>query len=170
MSTIFREEMLNGKMAKSHWLNAVWNAPNTTVTGWKRKGKMKQEVRNVGKFSASTPSSCSNYLLYSSVTSIKTISIMRLINRELLRHLSTVTVAQSNWLHKNQTAGARFLTYNPFFLFQIVQNSLHRLEHMLFSSVDVKLFRNVNQDTKYCIYSLNMICMVSHSSMITIIY
>ena len=33
---------------------------------------MKQEVRNVGKFSASTPSSGSNYLLYSSVESIKT--------------------------------------------------------------------------------------------------
>ena len=33
---------------------------------------MKQEIRNVGKFSASTPSSGSNYLLYSSVESIKT--------------------------------------------------------------------------------------------------
>ena len=33
---------------------------------------MKQGVRNVGKFSASTPSSGSNYLLYSSVESIKT--------------------------------------------------------------------------------------------------
>ena len=32
---------------------------------------MKQEVRNVGKVSASTPSSGSNYLLYSSVESIK---------------------------------------------------------------------------------------------------
>ena len=32
---------------------------------------MKQEVRNVGKFSASTLSSGSNYLLYSSVESIK---------------------------------------------------------------------------------------------------
>ena len=32
---------------------------------------MKQEVRNVGKLSASTPSSGSNYLLYSSVESIK---------------------------------------------------------------------------------------------------
>ena len=30
---------------------------------------MKQEVRNVGKFSASTPSSGSNYLLYSIVVS-----------------------------------------------------------------------------------------------------
>ena len=51
---------------------------------------MKQEVRNVGKFSASTPSSGSNYLLYSSVESIIyiiSISIMRLINSELLRHL-----------------------------------------------------------------------------------
>ena len=65
---------------------------------------MKQEVRNVGKFSASTPSSGSNYLLYSSVESINflfhlslslttgyyptiSISIMRLINSELLRHL-----------------------------------------------------------------------------------
>ena len=33
---------------------------------------MKQEVRNVGRFSASTPSSGSNYLLYSSVESVKT--------------------------------------------------------------------------------------------------
>ena len=33
---------------------------------------MKQAVRNEGKFSASTPSSGSNYLLYSSVESIKT--------------------------------------------------------------------------------------------------
>ena len=32
---------------------------------------MKQEVRSVGKVSASTPSSGSNYLLYSSVESIK---------------------------------------------------------------------------------------------------
>ena len=32
---------------------------------------MKQEVRNVGKFSASTPSSGSNYLLYSSVESFE---------------------------------------------------------------------------------------------------
>ena len=33
---------------------------------------MKQEVRNVGKFSASAPSSGSNYVLYSSIESIKT--------------------------------------------------------------------------------------------------
>ena len=37
---------------------------------------MKQEVRNVGKFSASTPSSGSNYLLYSSVESIKIVLIL----------------------------------------------------------------------------------------------
>ena len=34
------------------------------ISGWKRQGQMKQEVRNVGKFSASMPSSGSNYLLY----------------------------------------------------------------------------------------------------------
>ena len=34
------------------------------ISGCKRQGQMKQEVRNVGKFSASTPSSGSNYLLY----------------------------------------------------------------------------------------------------------
>ena len=33
------------------------------ISGCKRQGQMKQEVRNVGKFSASTPSSGSNYLL-----------------------------------------------------------------------------------------------------------
>ena len=42
------------------------------ISGWKRQGQMKQAVRNEGKFSASTPSSGSNYLLYSSVESIKT--------------------------------------------------------------------------------------------------
>ena len=41
------------------------------ISGWKRQGQIKQEVRNVGKFSASTPSSGSNYLLCSSVESIK---------------------------------------------------------------------------------------------------
>ena len=41
---------------------------------------MKQEVGNVGKFSASTPSSASNYLLYSSVESINT-----LINTKFLK-------------------------------------------------------------------------------------
>ena len=30
------------------------------ISGWKRQGQMKQEVRSVGKFSASTPSSGSN--------------------------------------------------------------------------------------------------------------
>ena len=41
---------------------------------------MKQEVRNVGKFSASTPSSGSNYFLYSSVESIKIVFYTELIS------------------------------------------------------------------------------------------
>ena len=44
---------------------------------------MKHEVRNVGKFPAPTPSSSSNYLLYISVESIKTLILSTLLyNKE----------------------------------------------------------------------------------------
>ena len=51
-------------------LNRILNPDSWIISGWKRQGRMKQEVMNVGKFSTSTPYSGSNYLLYS-VESIK---------------------------------------------------------------------------------------------------
>ena len=55
---------------------------------------MKEEVRNVGKFSASTTSSGPNYLLYSSVECIKSFntfnikSLIRLMLRARIESLS----------------------------------------------------------------------------------
>ena len=45
--------------------NRILNPDSWIISGWERQGRMKQEVMNVGKFLTSTPSSGSNYLLYS---------------------------------------------------------------------------------------------------------
>ena len=76
------------KEALEEWNNFVNElkepAESWIISGWKRQGQMKQEVRNVGKFSAST-FSIQRQL---SVLPTFSISIMRLINSELLRHLN----------------------------------------------------------------------------------
>ena len=56
------------------------------ISGWKRQGQlMKQEVRNVGQFSASTPSSGSDYLLYSTIVVLKVLTLVS-SNRILLNY------------------------------------------------------------------------------------
>ena len=40
-----------------YFCNNLLRIDSWIISGWKIQGQMKQEVRNVGKFSASTPSS-----------------------------------------------------------------------------------------------------------------
>ena len=57
---------------------------------------MKQEVRNVGKFSASTPFSGSNYLLYSIVESINTFNTtIVLVSSNRMADINQLSVFQS---------------------------------------------------------------------------
>ena len=48
---------------------------------------MKQEVRNVGKFSALTPSSGSNYLLYITLTLLYNIVVLKVLILSILLYI-----------------------------------------------------------------------------------